>query len=77
MQRAYVVALVTQLFVLFWYQWGSSAFLLITGKPWPNAGATVEWAYLLLGVMLGAGPLVYGRGSSAINDLTSKITGKK
>jgi hypothetical protein len=61
LQRAWAVTIFFQLLVLVWYQIGASAFLVITGTPWPNPGATVEWAYLLLGAMLGAGPLVFRR----------------
>lgn len=61
MQRAYALALLSQIFVLIWYQVGASAFLLYTGKAWPSPGTTVEWAYLLVGAMIGAGPLVFKR----------------
>jgi hypothetical protein len=61
LQRAWAVTIFFQLLVLVWYQLGASAFLVITGTPWPSPGATVEWAYLLLGAMLGAGPLVFRR----------------
>ena len=62
--RAFAAVIVTQLFVLLWYQWGASAFLLITGTPWPSAGATVDWAYAILALCLGGGAL-YLRGNSA------------
>jgi hypothetical protein len=62
--RAYAAVIVTQLFVLLWYQWGASAFLLVTGKAWPSAGATVDWAYLILALCLGGGAFVF-KGSSA------------
>lgn len=62
--RAFAAVIVTQLFVLLWYQWGASAFLLITGTPWPSAGATVDWAYSILALCLGGGAL-YLRGNSA------------
>lgn len=61
LQRAWAVTIFLQLVVLVWYQIGAPAFLVITGTPWPSPGATVEWAYLLLGAMLGAGPLVFRR----------------
>lgn len=64
LQRAYVAVIVTQLAVLVFYQWGASAFLLITETPWPSAGATVDWAYLLLALSLGGGAFVF-RGSRA------------
>ena len=60
--RAYAAVIVTQLFVLLWYQWGASAFMLITGLPWPSAGATVDWAYAILALCLGGGAFVF-RGS--------------
>ena len=56
--RAYVVVIVTQLFVLVWYQWGASAFELLTGTPWPKADATVDWAYAILALCLGGGAFV-------------------
>lgn len=64
--RAYAAVIVTQLFVLLWYQWGASAFLLVTGQPWPSAGATVDWAYAILALCLGGGAFVL-RGPSVPN----------
>lgn len=61
MQRAYAFVLMIQVFVLVWYQVGASAYLVITGNVWPSPGTTVEWAYLLVGAMVGAGPLVFRR----------------
>jgi hypothetical protein len=61
--RAFAAVIVTQLFVLLWYQWGASAFLLFTGTPWPSAGATVDWAYAILALCLGGGAFVF-RGTS-------------
>jgi hypothetical protein len=60
--RAYAAVIVTQLFVLVWYQWGASAFSLFTGTAWPSAGATVDWAYAILALCLGGGAFVF-RGS--------------
>jgi hypothetical protein len=57
--RAYTAVIVTQLFVLLWYQWGASAFMLITGQAWPSAGATVDWAYAILALCLGGGAFVF------------------
>lgn len=58
-QKAYAIVLFLQLFVLVWYQFGTSAFVLATGVPWPAPMASIEWAYLLIGAMIGAGPFVY------------------
>lgn len=63
LQRAYAITLFLQLTVLVWYQIGAPAFQVITGTAWPNPGVTVEWAYLLVGAMIGAGPFVFRRGS--------------
>ncbi len=61
--RAFAAVIVTQLFVLLWYQWGASAFLLVTGTQWPSPGATVDWAYAILALCLGGGAFVF-RGTS-------------
>jgi len=61
LQRAWASTMMLQLFVLAWYQIGAPAYLVLTGTPWPDPGATVEWAYLLLGARLGAGPFVFKR----------------
>jgi len=64
MQKAFSIVLFLQLFVLVWYQIGAPAYLVITGTAWPSPGASVEWAYLLIGGMVGLGPFVFRRGES-------------
>lgn len=61
LQRAFSIVLFMQLFVLVWYQVGTPCFEIITGRPWPAPGASIEWAYLLIGAMVGAGPFVFKR----------------
>jgi hypothetical protein len=61
LQRAWAAVLFLQVFVLCWYQIGAPAFQVITGTAWPNPGISLEWAYLLVATMLGAGPLVLRR----------------
>ena len=63
LQRAWSAVLFLEVTVLVWYQIGAPAFLVITGTPWPSAGVTLEWAYLLVAAQLGAGPLVFRRAS--------------
>jgi hypothetical protein len=58
LQRAWASVLFLQITVLAFYQVGAPAFLLITGTPWPDPGVTLEYAYLLVGAMIGVGPLV-------------------
>jgi len=64
MARAFAIVLFLQLFVLVWYQIGAPAYLVITGTAWPSPGASVEWAYLLIGGLVGIGPFVFRRGSA-------------
>lgn len=61
LQRAWAATLFLQVFVLCWYQLGAPAFQVITGVAWPDPGVSLEWAYLLVATMLGAGPLVLRR----------------
>lgn len=61
LQRAWAAVLFLQVFVLVWYQLGAPAFAVITGQAWPSPGVSLEWAYLLVMAMIGAGPLVLRR----------------
>lgn len=61
LQRAWAAVLFLQVVVLVWYQIGAPAFQVITGTAWPNPGISLEWAYLLVATMIGAGPLVLRR----------------
>ncbi len=61
LQRAYAVTLFLQLAVLVFYQVGAPAYQVITGTAWPSPGVSLEWAYLLVAAMIGAGPLIVGR----------------
>jgi hypothetical protein len=65
LQRAWAAVLLLQVAILAWYQIGAPAFQVITGQAWPHPGVVLEWAYLLIGVQLGAGPLVFRRGGTA------------
>lgn len=62
LQRAWAAVLFLQVTVLVWYQIGAPAYAVITGTSWPDPGVTLEWAYLLVGAMVGAGPFVFRRG---------------
>jgi hypothetical protein len=61
LQRAYAIVLFLQLFVLVWYQLGAPAYEVITAARWPDPMASIEWAYLLIGAMVGAAPFVFKR----------------
>lgn len=58
LQRAWAVTLFLQVSVLVFYQIGAPAYQIITGTAWPDPGLPLEWAYLLVATMIGAGPLV-------------------
>lgn len=59
LQRAWGSVLFLQVAVLVWYQIGGPAYQVITGTPWPDPGVSLEWAYMLVAAMIGAGPLVF------------------
>lgn len=61
LQRAWAITLFLQVSVLVFYQIIAPAFAVITGTAWPSPGITLEYAYLLVGCMIGAGPLVFKR----------------
>lgn len=74
LQRAWASTLFLQVFVLVWYQIGAPAYAVITGSTWPSPGVTLEWAYLLVATMIGAGPLVFrvGRQGQYPSDLNDR-----
>jgi hypothetical protein len=61
LQRAWAAVLFLQVTVLVFYQIVAPAYQVITGTAWPDPGVTLEYAYLLVGAMIGAGPLVMRR----------------
>lgn len=61
LQRAWAAVLFLQVVVLVFYQLVSPAFQVMTGIAWPSPGVSLEWAYLLVMAMIGAGPLVMRR----------------
>ena len=63
LQRAWAAVLFLEVAVLVFYQLVAPAFTVITGTAWPDPGISLEWAYLLVGAMIGAGPLVFRKGA--------------
>lgn len=59
MQKAFAVVLFMQVFVLVWYQIGTPCYQIITGTPFPEPMANIEWAYLLVGGMTGVGAYIF------------------
>lgn len=69
MKRMWAVALGSQIFVLFWSQFCVPLLFAYGLLPNWKAGTSAEWAYLLVGALLGMGPLVLrnGPGQGALN----------
>jgi hypothetical protein len=65
MQTMWVTVITTQLFVLVWHQLGIPAVTFFTGAAYPSSGSTVEWAYALIGALMGLGPMVLRTGPAA------------
>src|SRR5262245_45542658 len=57
----------SQLGVLVWVQVGIPAVLYFHGGTWPSAGATIDWAYLLIVGLCGLGPVVLNAGPGKVN----------
>ncbi|MGY3605654.1 MULTISPECIES: hypothetical protein [unclassified Bradyrhizobium] len=68
LQRVWAIATLSQLFVLLWHQF-AIPFIVFMGLTtrYPSSGTTVEWAYLLVGALLGLGPLVLRNGPGALS----------
>lgn len=73
MQVTWASVVFSQLLVLVWHQVGIP-FVIFMGyaKQYPSSGTTVEWAYLLLGLCLGAGPMVLRSGPGA-GDIAGRL----
>ena len=65
MKRMWAVALGSQIFVLFWSQFCVPLLFAYGYLPNWKAGTSAEWAYLLVGSLLGMGPLVLRAGPGA------------
>jgi hypothetical protein len=77
MQCVWAAVTISQLCVLLWHQIGIPFFVMlmrqtVPGWSYPGSGSTVEWAYLLLGACIGAGPLVL-RGGPGAGNLTDRL----
>jgi predicted flavoprotein YhiN len=73
----WATVVISQLGVLLWLQVGISALLYYHGgHSWPSAGATGDWAYLLVAGLLGLGPVVLNSGPGKVNlDSLKKTVG--
>jgi hypothetical protein len=67
MKIMWAAALGSQIFVLFWSQWCVPLLFAYGYLPNWKAGTTAEWSYLLIGGLLGLGPVVLRSGPGAGN----------
>ncbi len=63
----WAIVVLSQLSVLLWAQVGISALVYWKGGAWPSAGATIDWAYLLVAGLCGLGPVVLNSGPGKVN----------
>lgn len=73
MQQTWAMVVLSQTFVLLWYQWFVP--VMVTAHlvdRFASAGMTVEWAYLLLGGLMGMGPMVLRAGPGK-GDLVERV----
>lgn len=75
MTRAWSIVLYSQLLVLFWHQMAIPALVYFSGVKYPSSGATVDWAYALIALCLGAPAIAsrVGAGASWAVDNLSRI----
>jgi hypothetical protein len=78
LRRMYAAVVYSQLFVLFWSQWvvPMAHWLGYTGA-W-KAGTSAEWAYLLIGGLCGAAPMLLrgGPGAGSLKDQLKSLIAK-
>lgn len=67
MRVVWAIVVLSQLGVLLWAQVGAPAFIRAFGGEWPSAGATIDWAYLLVVGLCGLGPVVLNRGPGKVD----------
>src|SRR5262249_17455666 len=63
----WAIVVLSQLGVLLWAQIGTPLLVWLYGKPFPSAGATIDWAYLLIAGLCGLGPVVLNAGPGKVN----------
>lgn len=67
MQSIWGCVIITQLFVLLWHQLGIPAVVYFGWGPYPSSGSTVEWAYALIGALMGLGPMIMKSGPASVS----------
>jgi hypothetical protein len=77
--RMFSIVIYSQLFVLFWSQWVVPMLYMVgwIGHGW-KPGASAEWAYLLVGGLCGAAPMLLraGPGAGSIAERLKGLVGR-
>jgi hypothetical protein len=63
----WAIIVLSQTAVLVFQQVGVPAIVYFGGGHWPSAGATIDWAYLLIVGLCGLGPVVLNAGPGKVN----------
>lgn len=63
----WAIITLSQLGVLLWVQVAVPWLVWMYGKSFPSAGVTIEWAYLLIVLLCGGGPVVLNAGPGKVN----------
>jgi len=63
----WATVVLSQCAVLVFQQVGVPAIVYFGGGEWPSAGATIDWAYLLIVGLCGLGPVVLNAGPGKVN----------
>lgn len=76
--RMFKVVIYSQTFVLFWSQWVVPMMHWIGYEGAWRAGTTAEWAYLLIGGLCGAAPMLLraGPGAGSLSGQLKSLIGK-
>lgn len=75
------VVIYSQTFVLVWHQWFIPFylhFIAADGTRYPSSGTTAEWAYLLIGGLCGAAPMLLrtGPGAGSLTERLKRLIGQ-
>ncbi|MGJ5032259.1 hypothetical protein ACQR1I_35855 [Bradyrhizobium sp. HKCCYLS2038] len=66
-RAVWATVVLSQVCVLVFQQVGAPAIVYFGGGVWPSAGATIDWAYLLIVGLCGLGPVVLNAGPGKVN----------
>ncbi len=69
----WLIAVVWELVMITWFQFGIPAVVYFYGHPWPSSGNTAEWSYGLLVLTLGGGAAMLRTGPTDGANIITKL----